>query len=146
MKIYVELTSQPIGIINATTDENEEKEEKEEKEGIIFVKPENGIFNKVLLIVFFDNTYGIIIEKKGSNLISIEKLPEILLERYNNAHIVKKQNIPIVETKVPIIIGQNPVMLHKTDLPLIVESKEEEQPIRKRPLITRRNYVPHQVS
>jgi hypothetical protein len=95
---YVQHTSKPIGMIHLTTND------------IRFVRPFNGSFDSVTIFVFLENKPGILIEQDGDPTVTISLLPETLQKIYKNAAIVPLKKHIQEDKKIPLIIGQNPIM------------------------------------
>lgn len=131
---YVELTSKPIGIIDLSGTTNTE-------ENLIqFVRPFTGSFDSVTIFVFLPGQIGLLIQEEGEPTVKIASLPDNLQELYKNAiiqmrrrHVVADAtnatditNAPVKvveeERKVPLIIGQNPIMAKTRRKPLVASA------------------------
>jgi hypothetical protein len=90
---YVRLTSKPIGIITVQPDNNK----------IQFVRPGAGTFQTVTILVFLEDSIGLLVEEDGNPMITIANLPEEVQERWKSAGIVslKKRIEPAPEMRRP---------------------------------------------
>jgi hypothetical protein len=112
---FVQVTSKPIGIVDLTGGED----------SIEFVRPFTGSFDSVTIFVFLPDQIGILIQEEGEPSVKIASLPETLQELYKEAAIVQMRRRPILveeETKVPMIIGQNPIMANPRRKPLVASA------------------------
>jgi hypothetical protein len=134
---YVQITSKPIGIIDLTGSED----------SIQFVRPFTGSFDSVTIFVFLPDQIGLLIQEEGEPSVKIASLPETLQELYKEAAVVQMKRRPILtvveeETKVPMIIGQNPIMANPRRRPLVADATAaplieapDQVPIRRLPRI-----------
>jgi hypothetical protein len=138
---YVQITSKPIGMINFRDNSNDSDE------SIQFIRPFTGSFDAVTIFVFLPDKVGLLIDEEGMPTVKIDALPETLKELYSSAPIVQLRKKPVVkppveeERKVPLIIGQNPIMAKTRRRPLVAsEVKQPEvKPVNNKPKnITRR--------
>jgi hypothetical protein len=144
---YVKLTTKPIGVINLTDEVEEGKE-------VQFARPSIGSFDRVVLFIIMPSEIGLLIEEDGNPTVKLSSLPTIISDRWKEAGIIHIQSKPKVHTeltKVPLIIGKNPIIPIKQKRPLLLGKKEmvplvevpvkieraiiEENPKRKRPVI-----------
>ena len=115
---YVQATSKPIGMIDLSGANSDE-------DGIQFIKPAvGGPFDSVTIIVFLPDQVGILIQEEGESTIKISSLPESLQEVFREAPIVRLRKRPVAqpleeEQKVPLIVGQNPIMAKPRRRPLV---------------------------
>ena len=115
---YVQATSKPIGMIDLSGANSEE-------DGIQFIKPAvGGPFDSVTVIIFLADQVGILIQEEGEPTVKITSLPETLQEVFREAPIVRLRKRPVAqpleeEQKVPLIIGQNPIMAKPRRRPLV---------------------------
>jgi hypothetical protein len=120
---YVQVTSKPIGLIDV-------REPKESlKETVQFVKPFTGSFDAVTIFVFLPDQIGILIQEEGESTIKIEALPESIKEIYSESPVVQMKRRVVAlpkeeEIKVPLIIGQNPIMAKPKRRPLVATISE----------------------
>jgi hypothetical protein len=117
---YVQTTSKPIGIIDLTSINESD---------IQFVRPFTGSFSSVTIFVFLPDQIGLLIQEEGEPTVRIDSLPETLQEQYREAPVVQlKRRIistPIEEEKkVPLIIGQNPIMTKTRRKPLVATTTD----------------------
>jgi hypothetical protein len=134
---YVQATSKPIGMIDLSGANSEE-------DGIQFIKPAiGGPFDSVTVIIFLSDQVGILIQEEGEQTVKIASLPETLQEVFREAPIVRLRKRPVAtpleeEQKVPLIIGQNPIMAKPRRRPLVataVEAPLVEAPLLQAPPI-----------
>jgi hypothetical protein len=111
---YVQATSKPIGMIDLSGTNSDE-------DGIQFIKPAvGGPFDSVTIIVFLPNQVGILVQEEGESTVKISSLSEILQEVFREAPIVRLRKRPVAqEEKVPLIVGQNPIMAKPRRRPLV---------------------------
>lgn len=115
---YVQATSKPIGMIDLSGANSDE-------DGIQFIKPAiGGPFDSVIIIVFLPDQVGILIQEEGEPTVKIASLPETLQEVFREAPILRLRKRPVAqpleeEQKVPLIIGQNPIMAKPRRRPLV---------------------------
>ena len=103
---YVKYTSKPIGMINIIDND------------IQFVRPDIGVFHSILIFVFLPDMTGLLMEEQGNPYVNIASLPQTLQELYYKSKLVKLKTEEYIEPKMPIIIGQNPIMTKKKRIPL----------------------------
>lgn len=113
---YVQVTSKPIGMIDLTNS-NE----------IQFVRPMTGSFDSVTIFVFLPDQIGLLIQEEGEPTVKIDVLPENLQELWKDAAIVPLRKRPTTipkeeEKKIPLIIGQNPIMAKTRRKPLVASA------------------------
>ena len=115
---YVQATSKPIGMIDLSGANSDE-------DAIQFIKPAvGGPFDSVTIIIFLPDQVGVLIQEEGESTVKIESLPETLQEVFREAPIVRLRKRPVAqpleeEQKVPLIIGQNPIMAKPRRRPLV---------------------------
>lgn len=115
---YVHVTSKPIGMIDLSGANSEE-------DGIQFIKPAiGGPFDSVTIIILLPDSIGILAQEEGDSTVKIAALSETLQEVFREAPIVRLRKRPVVqplngEQKVPLIIGQNPIMAKTRRRPLV---------------------------
>ena len=115
---YVQATSKPIGMIDLSGVNSDE-------DAIQFIKPAvGGPFDSVTIIIFLPDQVGILIQEEGEPTVKIASLPETLQEVFKEAPIVRLRKRPVAqpleeEQKVPLIIGQNPIMAKPRRRPLV---------------------------
>jgi hypothetical protein len=115
---YVQATTKPIGMIDLSNTDSDE-------DAIQFIKPAvGGPFDLVTIIVFLPDQVGILVQEEGESTVKITSLPETLQEVFREAPIVRLRKRPVVqpleeEQKVPLIIGQNPIMAKPRRRPLV---------------------------
>lgn len=115
---YVQATSKPIGMIDLSGANSDE-------DAIQFIKPAvGGPFDSVTIIIFLSDQVGVLIQEEGESTVKIESLPETLQEVFREAPIVRLRKRPVAqpleeEQKVPLIIGQNPIMAKPRRRPLV---------------------------
>jgi hypothetical protein len=119
---YVQTTLKPIGIIDLTENNSEE--------AIQFVRPFTGAFDSVTILVFLPGQIGILIEEEGSPTVKIGSLSETLQEVWRSAAVVQMRKRPAAdpveeEKKIPLIIGQNPIMTKQRRKPLVAAASRE---------------------
>jgi hypothetical protein len=118
---YVQTTSKPIGMIDLTENETND-------DGIQFVRPFTGSFDAVTIFVFLPDQIGILIQNEGDSTVKIASLPEGLQELWRQAAVVQLRRKPAVaapveeEKKVPLVIGQNPIMAKTRRRPLVASA------------------------
>ena len=117
---YVQLLSKPVGLIDLTDNNNTDED------SIQFVRPFTGSFDSVTIFVFLPGQVGILIQEEGDATVKITSLPDTLQELYRSAPVVQMRKRPIATTtlveeerKVPLIIGQNPIMAKTRRRPLV---------------------------
>ena len=134
---YVQATSKPIGMIDLSGANSDE-------DGIQFIKPAiGGPFESVTIIILLIDQVGILIQEEGEPTVKIASLPETLQEVFKEAPIVRLRKRLVSkpleeEQKVPLIIGQNPIMAKPRRRPLvatIVQAPLVEAPLIEAPLI-----------
>lgn len=144
---YVKLTTKPIGVINLTDEVEEGKE-------VQFARPSIGSFDRVTIFIIMPSEIGLLIEEDGNPTVKLSSLPAIISDRWKEAGIIHIQSKPKVHkepTKVPLIIGKNPIIPVKQKRPLLLGKKEtiplveapvkmekeiiEEKPKKKRPVV-----------
>ena len=139
---YVRLTSKPIGIINLSGSNNTKENP------IQFVRPFTGSFDSVTIFVFLPGQLGLLIQEEGEPTVKIASLPDDVQELYRNAAVVQMRRRPVAATnatatnvtatnatatnatvkppeeerKVPLIIGQNPIMAKTRRKPLVASA------------------------
>jgi hypothetical protein len=122
---YVQVTSKPIGLIDLR------ESGKPLEDSVQFVRPFTGSFDSVTIFVFLPDQIGILIQEEGESTVKIASLPESLKELYRGASIVQlKRRVavaPVEEIKVPLVIGQNPIMAKTRRRPLV--SSRVEAPL-----------------
>ena len=101
---YVKHTLKPVGLIDIN--------------GTQFIRPFTGSFDSITIFVFLPNMIGILIEEEGNPTVKISSLPKELQELYENAGRIRIKKIK-EETKVPLIIGENPIMEKQRRRPLV---------------------------
>jgi hypothetical protein len=119
---YVQVTSKPIGLIDLRD------AGKSLEESIQFVRPITGSFDSVTILVFLPDQIGILIQEEGEATVKLALLPETLQELYKTAPIVQLRRrvvAPVEEIKVPLVIGQNPIMAKTKRRPLVAARVEE---------------------
>jgi hypothetical protein len=115
---YVQTTSKPIGMIDLT-------ENNTNDDGIQFIRPFTGSFDAVTIFVFLPGQTGLLIQEEGDATVKIAALPEALQELWKQAGVVQLKRKPAVaavaeeEKKVPLVIGQNPIMAKARRRPLV---------------------------
>ena len=111
---YVQAISKPIGMIDLSGADSDE-------DAIQFIKPAvGGPFDSVTIIILLTEQVGILIQEEGEPTVKIASLPETLQEVFREAPIVRLRKRPVVqEQKVPVIIGQNPIMAKPRRRPLV---------------------------
>ena len=117
---YVNETSRPIGIINARNGID-----------IQFARPRTGQFDTVTIIVYMEDTMGIVVEDEGNSTIRIASMPPALQDAWQKANLP-----PIVKREEPmeervLVPGRNPVA--KKRRPLV--AKEVQEPLVKAPFV-----------
>jgi hypothetical protein len=96
-----------------------------EEDGIQFIKPAvGGPFESVTIIILLVDQIGILIQEEGEPTVKIESLPETLQEVFREAPILRLRKRLVAtpleeEQKVPLIIGQNPIMAKPRRRPLV---------------------------
>ena len=134
---YVQATSKPIGMIDLSNTDSDE-------DAIQFIKPAvGGPFDLVTIIVFLPDQVGILVQEEGESTVKITSLPETLQEVFREAPIVRLRKRPVVqpleeEQKVPLIIGQNPIMAKPRRRPLVataVQAPLVQAPLIQAPLV-----------
>jgi hypothetical protein len=145
---YVQVTTKPIGLIDL-------RESSESlKDSVQFVKPFTGSFDSVTIFVFLPDQIGILIQEEGDSTVKISALPESIQELYKGAPVVQMKRRVILppkeeEIKVPLIIGQNPIMAKLKRRPLVATTAQaplvpaESKPVEeaKQPLKPRRRPI-----
>ena len=111
--MYVKQMSRPIGMIK-----NKE---------VQFVRPVTGLFDSVTIFVFLENQIGLLIEEEGESTVKIASLPEELQEEYAKASVVQIRKRYEEETKVPLIIGKNPLTRKRRPL-IALKNKSPKSP------------------
>jgi hypothetical protein len=115
---YVYITSKPIGMIDLSGGNSDE-------DAIQFIKPAiGGPFDSVTIIILLPDQIGILIQEESIPTVPIALLPETLQEVFREAPIVRLRKRPVAipleeEQKVPLIIGQNPIMAKPRRRPLV---------------------------
>ena len=115
---YVQATSKPIGMIDLSGADSDE-------DAIQFIKPAvGGPFDSVTIIILLPDQVGILIQEEGEPTVKMTSLPETLQEVFREAPIVRLRKRVISqpleeEQKVPLIIGQNPIMAKPRRRPLV---------------------------
>jgi hypothetical protein len=115
---YVQATSKPIGMIDLSGANSEE-------DGIQFIKPAvGGPFESVTIIILLVDQVGILIQEEGEPTVKISSLSETLQEVFREAPIVRLRKRLVSkpleeEQKVPLIVGQNPIMTKPRRRPLV---------------------------
>jgi hypothetical protein len=119
---FVQTTSKPIGVIDLSGNNSEE-------DSIQFVRPFTGSFDSVTIFVFLPDQIGLLIQEEGESSVKIAVLPETLQELYREAAVVQSRRRPVAalatqeeEKKVPLIIGQNPIMAKPRRKPLVASA------------------------
>lgn len=118
---YVQTTSKPIGTIDLTGNNSEVTQ---------FVRPFTGSFDSVTIFVFLPGQIGLLIQEEGNPSVKIAALPETLQELWREAAVVQLRKRPVAavvveeEKKVPLIIGQNPIMAKPRRKPLVAAATE----------------------
>lgn len=134
---FVQVTSKPIGIIDLSGQDSDE-------DGIQFVRPFTGSFDSVTIFVFLPDQIGILIQEEGDPAVKITALPETLQEIWKSAAVVQLRKRPVAppveeERKVPLIIGQNPIMAKPRRKPLVATTiaaplvEVEAKPVNEKP-------------
>jgi hypothetical protein len=118
---YVQTTSKPVGVIDLTGNNNSEED------SVQFVRPFTGSFDSVTIFVFLPDQIGLLIQEEGESSVKIAVLPETLQELYREAAVVQSRRRPVAapveeEKKVPLIIGQNPIMAKPKRKPLVASA------------------------
>ena len=145
---YVQATSKPIGLIDLS-------EENTEKDIIQFIRPFTGSFDSVTIFVFLPGQIGLLIQEEGDSTVKINLLPEKIIDIWKSAPIVSLRKRPTVvleeETKVPLIIGQNPIMANPRRRPLVATTRAIplveviEQPNKNKTILSNRSRVTPQI-
>ena len=110
-----------------------------EEDGIQFIKPAiGGPFDSVTIIILLPDSIGILAQEEGDSTVKIASLPETLQEVFREAPIVRLRKRPVVqplngEQKVPLIIGQNPIMAKTRRRPLVATTVQA--PLVQAPLV-----------
>jgi hypothetical protein len=117
---FVQTTTKPIGVIDLTGNNNSEED------SIQFVRPFTGSFDSVTIFVFLPDQIGLLIQEEGESSVKIASLPETIQELYKEAAVVQMRRRPVAvveeEKKVPLIIGQNPIMAKPRRKPLVASA------------------------
>ena len=135
---YVQLTTKPVGMIDLSGRNNTDEDP------IQFVRPFTGSFDSVTIFVFLPEQVGILIQEEGEATVKISALPEALQELYRAAAVVQMRKRPVAvpveeERKVPLIIGQNPIMAKTRRKPLVASTPAA--PLVETPAVPRRRPV-----
>jgi hypothetical protein len=135
LQSYVKKKFKPIGMIDLTIGGGAGSNAPT----IQFYRPMKGKFTQVTILVFLPDKSGVLVEEEGSSLVNISKLPESVLEYWNNAALVMTLKAPVLgEAPEPIIIGTNPIRNTLKRKPkvgnvtLIQATPQESAPITKR--------------
>jgi hypothetical protein len=129
---YVQTTSKPIGMIDLSGANSDE-------DAIQFIKPAvGGPFESVTIIILLVDQVGILIQKEGEPTVKISSLSETLQEVFREAPIVRLRKRLVAtpleeEQKVPLVIGQNPIMTKPRRRPLVATAVQA--PLIEAPLI-----------
>jgi hypothetical protein len=115
---FVQTASKPIGVIDLTGNNNSDED------SVQFVRPFTGSFDSVTIFVFLPDQIGLLIQEEGESSVKIAALPETIQELYKEAAVVQLRRRPVAavveeEKKVPLIIGQNPIMAKPRRKPLV---------------------------
>jgi hypothetical protein len=135
---YVQATSKPIGMIDLSglNDLDEDT--------IQFIKPAvGGPFESVTIIILLPDQVGILIQEEGEPTVKISSLSETLQEVFREAPIVRLRKRLVAqpveeEQKVPLIVGQNPIMAKPRRRPLVataVQAPLVQAPLVQAPLV-----------
>jgi hypothetical protein len=119
---YVQVMSKPIGIIDLTGGGAR----------VEFVRPFTGSFDAVTIFVFLPDQIGLLIREEGDSTVKIAALPEAIQEKWRDAAVVQLRKKPAIATappppqeeerKVPLVIGQNPIMAKPKRKPLVAQT------------------------
>ena len=129
---YVQLTSKPIGLIDLSGNNDTDEDP------IQFVRPFTGSFDSVTIFVFLPGQVGLLIQEEGEPTVKIASLSDALQELYRSAPVVQMRRRPVAATttttttatalpveeerKLPLIIGQNPIMAKTRRRPLVASA------------------------
>jgi hypothetical protein len=110
---YVQATTKPIGIINLT-----------EGVEIQFIRPFTGSYDAVTIFVILPTEIGLLVQEEGNPTVKIAALPDSVKDAWKQASVVQLKKKPVIaqpeeENKVPLIIGQNPIMEKARKKPLV---------------------------
>jgi hypothetical protein len=116
---YVQATSKPIGMIDLTGNNSEDS--------VQFMRPFTGSFDAVTIFVFLPDQIGLLIQEEGDASVKIGSLPDQLQELYRDAGVVQLRRRPVAapveeERRVPLVVGQNPIMARPRRRPLVAEA------------------------
>jgi hypothetical protein len=120
---YVQVMSKPIGILDLTGGGAR----------VEFVRPFTGSFDAVTVFVFLPDQIGLLIREEGDSTVKIATLPEAIQEKWRDAAVVQLRKKPAIaaavtastqedEKKVPLVIGQNPIMAKAKRKPLVAQA------------------------
>jgi hypothetical protein len=132
---FVQATSKPIGMIDLSGGNSDE-------DAIQFVRPFTGSFDSVTILVFLPDDTGLLIEEEGNSTVKISSLSPTLQEVWKSAAVVQMRRRPVAapveeEKKVPLIIGQNPIMAKQRRKPLVANTARqplvEAKPVEAKP-------------
>jgi len=115
---YVQTTSKPIGLIDISSDTDDVT--------IEFVRPFTGAFDSVTIFVFLPEKIGLLIQEEGDSTVKIRALSSMLQDAWRDASVVqlRRRPVPVLieeERKMPLVIGQNPIMAKPRRKPLVAE-------------------------
>jgi hypothetical protein len=101
---YVNETNLPIGLLDARRGLK-----------IGFVRPRMGTFDTVIIIVYWEDKIGVLIQEEGNSTVQVKAMPLRLQEKWENAH------MPPVEEEKEVVPEQKPVMAKQKRKPLVAQ-------------------------
>lgn len=110
---FVRHTSKPLGIIQL---------QNSSEETIQFAKP-MGYFSSVMILVFLQGKYGLLMEEESNDSITMDNAPDALRSRWEAAGIVQAKKKPMT--------GREEPMPQQYNLPLVAKQAPEVAPVMK---------------